>query len=380
MPVLQYLDVVLGVAVVMLILATVVASASQTVMTVWMTRSRYLVDALDALLERSLSEKVRTRFGRLGVGKQVSGLLEKILTDSRVGHKSILWSIARIFNPDMRGLKLAPPEEVRREEFVLLLMEKLAEDKDKDKDKVPTLDFDPAAALERVRELALTEEKNHPDKASSEWRAQAILKLATETSQSWAESQRAAFARFLGPVFESFDNAMDRVADHSALAGRRWSAVVAFVVVFALGVDTFDLVRRLSMDEPSRQQLVELARQASTGDADLNKKAKDIMATGRLSFGGSADSLFNPFTPKEPLDANAGMMEQAWYTADWIRLSMMHWIPYPGVWVTWVLVSLGAPFWLELIRKLLGFRNLIGSKEEQARANRAATAGKPTGS
>jgi len=44
----------------------------------------------------------------------------------------------------------------------------------------------------------------------------------------------------------------------------------------------------------------------------------------------------------------------------------------PGVWTTFILVSLGAPFWQALLDKLLGLRSKITKKTEEERAQRAA--------
>ena len=43
-----------------------------------------------------------------------------------------------------------------------------------------------------------------------------------------------------------------------------------------------------------------------------------------------------------------------------------------GVWTTFILVSLGVPFWRGLLDKLLGLRSKIAAKTENERAQRAA--------
>ena len=43
----------------------------------------------------------------------------------------------------------------------------------------------------------------------------------------------------------------------------------------------------------------------------------------------------------------------------------------PGVFLSWILVSLGAPFWYDLLKKLIGFRSLIAQKDDADRKFRA---------
>lgn len=320
MPVLQYLDVVLGMAVVMLILATAVAAASQTILTSALVRARHMVDGLDGLLERSLGADLSR------------GKLAELLSDPRIGEKSTLFSLVKLVNRRFSQFNLSPPEDLRREEFVLLLLEKL---------EGKALGFDPKTALSAIREHALSIEKQFPGLPAHEWRAKAILKVATESGTGLTEEARKKFAGLVGSIFSAFDNTMDRVADHTAKAGRLWAIAVAFPIVFGLGVDSIDLMKRLSMDGASREMLVEMARRGDL-DAGAKKEAQRVLTTGRL------DILPPDSDPRQPLRR-------------------------PGVWITWVLVSLGAPFWQEMIRKLIGFRTLIGQKEEQARSVREAS-------
>jgi hypothetical protein len=41
-----------------------------------------------------------------------------------------------------------------------------------------------------------------------------------------------------------------------------------------------------------------------------------------------------------------------------------------GVLLTWVLLSLGAPFWYDALKDLLKLRSTVAKKEEQARTDR----------
>ena len=46
------------------------------------------------------------------------------------------------------------------------------------------------------------------------------------------------------------------------------------------------------------------------------------------------------------------------------------WLRFPGVLLSWVLVSLGTPFWFDLLKRLVGFRSLLAKKDEDDRRQR----------
>jgi hypothetical protein len=103
-------------------------------------------------------------------------------------------------------------------------------------------------------------------------------------------------------------------------------------------VDTIELMKRLSTDETTRSVLVEMAQRGDL-DATAKEEAQKALRNGRLD-----------------LQAHQASFAQS--------------LMLPGVWISWILVCLGAPFWQGMIGKISGFRSLISEKEEKARAVR----------
>jgi len=66
------------------------------------------------------------------------------------------------------------------------------------------------------------------------------------------------------------------------------------------------------------------------------------------------------------LDAKAEFSCNSWICIDWALLGRT----WRGVVLTWVLLSLGAPFWYDALKDLLKLRSSMAQKEEQARASR----------
>ena len=59
----------------------------------------------------------------------------------------------------------------------------------------------------------------------------------------------------------------------------------------------------------------------------------------------------------------------SWPERDWDGLTSR----LPGVALSWIFLSLGAPFWYDLVKKALGFRSLLANRDEKDRADRIAT-------
>lgn len=59
----------------------------------------------------------------------------------------------------------------------------------------------------------------------------------------------------------------------------------------------------------------------------------------------------------------------SWLEQDWDGLTSR----LPGVALSWIFLSLGAPFWYDLVKKALGFRSLLANRDEKDRADRTAT-------
>jgi hypothetical protein len=64
--------------------------------------------------------------------------------------------------------------------------------------------------------------------------------------------------------------------------------------------------------------------------------------------------------------------ERAW-TRDWSLMTP----PLLGIALTWILLSLGAPFWYDSLKDLLKLRSSMAQKEEQARVDRQTDTSKP---
>jgi hypothetical protein len=238
---------------------------------------------------------------------------------------------------------------------------------------------DPAATLEDIRGLALKLEQAHPD-----WAAHVRASAATIG---------VAAGRFTATLHASFDNGMQRVRD-LFVARTRWVTVAcALVVTLAVPLDAVKLLRCLWVDPELRQALATQGlktagqEQAPSADswAEFSKKIADLRV-----------AVLAPDATKATLDANLKQLQAA--AADRQRQvdkaeggptaptpgcsaddlltpgQWPHpfWPAVPGLVLTWMLLSLGAPFWFDALKSLAKLRPILAGPEDRERADRAS--------
>jgi len=208
-----------------------------------------------------------------------------------------------------------------------------------------------------------------------------------------------------------FDVLSDRMSERFAFNSRLLTLGCAVVVTFVLQLDALDVLQRMSTNEPLRRRAVAMAESVQgaaleAGEENiferaLTEVAKQTNATFRehpqLASRGqgmawirenppagkdpeqlaalygravsdsarnsTASNLVKAVQLQEQLDA-LGVSLLAW-RKDW------NWNALPGMAMSVVLLSLGAPFWFNLLGQLLSLRSKIMGKEEEERKERS---------
>jgi hypothetical protein len=144
-----------------------------------------------------------------------------------------------------------------------------------------------------------------------------------------------------------FNNSMERVAGWYKRKTQAVILTLAVVVTVALNVDTVLIVKRLSSDAALRQALVAQAEslaksetQTSTGAAAIDASLTRLQATG-IPLGWGEDAL-----PKDKRDI-------VWYLTKLF-----------GLLLTAGAASLGAPFWFDVLNKIITVRSTGKAPEE----------------
>lgn len=219
-----------------------------------------------------------------------------------------------------------------------------------------------------------------------------------------------------------FHSVMDRVSQRFAVHARSWTIIFSVVVAFALQLDAFELYRGLSTDSELR------ARVLASADA-LTRKADEILTVGgsvgsavyvlamkqlieahpvdlkalpepggfstdegaqqwlatQLHTIGSNDvekwsKAYEAQVPQASLRTAAANLDTALkhqlsfqllpdpypvpFYRDWLPTSRPFW----GMLASAALLSLGAPFWFNLLKTMSNLRPIVANKEKQERA------------
>ncbi len=225
-----------------------------------------------------------------------------------------------------------------------------------------------------------------------------------------------------GSIYQWFDSMMDRVSQRFVAHTRIWTVIFSVLVAFALHLDAFNLLTRLSADAELRGRL------AASADT-LIKKADEILVTspnsssavyvvamkqlisdhqkelGRLQDPSGFSTLAggNEWLEKQLTAARIGdakkwlqdyeaLVPQAALRSaaedfhsvlnDKLKFQLLP-DPYPkpfynywtpswmhlwGIVATAVLLSLGAPFWFNMLKTLSNLRPVLANKEEKESA------------
>lgn len=201
---------------------------------------------------------------------------------------------------------------------------------------------DPAATLEQLRLLAVQIEAARPDLASHLWRDFAIL--------------QGARSNFVAKINGWFDQTIDRVSSRFTMGAHSITLVCALVIAFGLQLDTVGIINTLWMNDALREQLVTEA--AAVERANPNGSGEKLAAPEK------SEALYFDHLARYGLITipNPGTWRAELYP-----------IKVPGILLSALLLSLGAPFWYNALKNLLQMRSVMAQKDDVQRLSRQTT-------
>jgi hypothetical protein len=326
-PMLKSIDVLIGLAVIMLALSMAVTMITQFVTTVVNSRGRHLRRGLMDLLVQ--------------IDPALRGTLAARLADGVLSHPLISASGRRLGSV------------IHREELTTLLLALASPDSGLDQDVKQALAAalarngvsDPGATLRNIRASSLQLEAGNPLLAASIRLTIAILQEAR--------------TEYTAKINNWFDQTIDRVAQRFTASTRAITFFAALLVAGVLQVDAVGLVNRLSADDLLRQAFVSQA-------AATHGESAPTRATGSAAPEG-IEREYLAFLAENGIIAIPRSRQQ------WIQ----RWgaINLGGVLVTSLLLSLGAPFWYNALSRLLQLRSVIAAKDDEQRKTRQTSTG-----
>lgn len=349
MGVLHYLDVMIGYALAMAILATLIGTFAGVFLTAFRTHTRHLRSAVATAIQNVQGM----------TPEQGAALAQTLLSDRTVKARApwtslpdpMEWPLVGWLVRFARGFA---PETIHREELALLILRKAAAG------DTTALAMLPGGAsandlLRRVERSILLEEKADPAAPAQVWRMRALAAHVPDLASQ---------------LFTHFDNLMDRMEDNVRSSGKVVSALAAAVFLYFAPVDSLNILNRLSADAELRKELVSAASELTpakpvdTALSEDEKKAARQVALDRARKKIETAGLFGEVHWKR-------LRKPTW--DDWMPLDRKE-LVLPdinlGVLITWAMVSMGAPFWLGALNKLLGLRSLVAQRGDQQRTLR----------
>jgi hypothetical protein len=326
---LKTLDVLIGVTMVVLLFSMAVTVITQALSTMSGRRGKHLRDGLAGLLQQ------------LGIP---AGDYAKQIADSLLKHPLIAEGKNKLGTV------------IHREEFTKLLLD-LASGvgaKKLEGDAEPVLKRaledggikDPEQALKNIRAMGLLLEASNPELSNQARDGLAILHEASSD--------------FVARVNSWFDQTMDRVSQRFTHYTHWITMGVAVVVVVTVQLDTIAIADRLWIDDQFRNTIVKQATDDFSKSTNPNTDNVDPKPYYNLLNKTALITL--------PLDR------------DWL-VRLKDWRRLPGMIVSVLLISLGAPFWYNALKDLLKLRSSLAGKDDAQRAQRqAATASGGTAS
>jgi len=357
---LKSIDILIGLTVVLLALSMAVMVITQCVTTIVNSRGRHLrrglvdlLNQIDPALTPALSEVIATA---ILTHPLVSGSNTPIASSDEIGvvGNAVMWLRRAIGGPRLGNV-------VHREEFTRLLIGAAtgqgpaAPDEAKTALKAALTNNgipNPDETLQNIRALALQFERASPELSTMARQNLAIL--------------HAAQSDLVAKVNGWFDQTMDRTSQRFTASTRAITFAGAFLVAFALQVDTPSLVNRLAADDALRADFV---REAQALQRDQAQRKEEASQSG----GQTQATQPSPTDPDE-----IGRKYRAFLAANGVVSlpTSAGWaqgfrtLNYPGVLLTALLLSLGAPFWYTTLGRLLQLRSVLAANDDAQRTQR----------
>jgi hypothetical protein len=216
---------------------------------------------------------------------------------------------------------------------------------------------DPQATLKNVRAMALQLEASNPE-------------LAADVRQSLALIHEAG-GDYVARVNSWFDQTMDRVSERFTKYTHYVTLGIATVVALAVQLDVIAVVDRLSVDDALRKKIAETAMANEAQSSRKPVPDQPLAATGQPQPAAKdADAVSFTLNSYYNQLSGAGLVTLP-FGYNWG--GEMSWRKVPGMVLAILLISLGAPFWYNILKDLLGLRASLAKKDDVQRLIRQTT-------
>ena len=233
------------------------------------------------------------------------------------------------------------------------------------------LNTDPGAnTMQQIKERIFSDENAIPDLTGK-----GVVMLEDETKlylRSMFINSNNDFEKFKTALEKWFDDTMQRASGWYKRHVQMLLFFIGFAVANGFNVNTIEIGKTLSKDQKAREGIVQMAVAFQHNNNAAFQKSKSDSA-----FAESVkDSL------KSDLGKANSILGLGWSKQSFCICSWQSWKNYfrmlPGFILTALAISLGAPFWFDLLSKLVNLRG-AGDNPDDKKQNSAAQAAKRVG-
>jgi len=314
---LEILDSIIATVAVVLVLSLIVQAIQQIIKQVWSFKARYMERELLAMFQQTALPFIRTTLTEKLLGFSPVSLQ---VSDVRKSNKPVV-DLITILKTKLASIgynDLSLLETMTKEDFDKLLV---SISKELDDQPAATPDENSQALTQRINDLKT-----------------AIVK-ARDDVENWYDLTLKAFQ------------------DHYERRMKMWSYALSLIVVVALNASLFDIYKEFSSDRALRESAIALGTKLTSmpRDSVIIKEAQGKADTAVVQR--SAEEIKKEI--KKNLDDVKAMLDNgSFQVMRWGRPSTFTWPVQVLGWLSMaLLVGLGAPFWYDFFKTIMGIKN-----------------------
>jgi len=304
----SFLDIAIGVAFVFLLLSLIASTLNEIILSFLNMRGKELLCGLKTLLDDD----------------DGTGLVKDLYN-----HGQIFGLFKGDFNPKKTGNL---PSYIPSENFVMALLDVVPEAVSKE----PVVETRTAASLDSLRKAA----QKLAEDAKTEKVGKPLVSMIDVAGDDIGKLKKS--------LENWFNSAMDRVSGWYKYRTQWMLFGIGLVLAATLNADTIRIVKQLSRDPTLRQSIVAAAQSAKPSDNKGGESIKDQIQQAQTEIS-NIQSIGIPL-------GWAGTPRPSSY-GEWLQVS--------GGWLlTAIAISLGAPFWFDMLNKIIVVRSTVKPREK----------------
>lgn len=344
----------------------------------------------------------------------VTALTQVIVAGFNLRGRNLVWGLERLFT------SLRAPQAVARQLARSVACHELLTNSDR-----PPWCYAKVVRVEELKAVLCTLARERGDaqelNPAAKWLREEVLNRPLPQARSGGSLRNEVLRALhdyqdrLEGVARWFDVLSDRMSERFAFNSRLCSVACAVAVTLVLQLDALDVLQRMASNEPLRRQAVAVAEKAQA--AQLGLEGGNIFEEAFTAATADCNATFPAHQPffsrgqgeawitthvppgmdgqvlaeryrqavnnaaRSSMERNVVKAAELLDQLDALGVNLMAWRKKPWDWraipgmaMSVVLLSLGAPFWYNLLGQLLSLRSKIMGKEEEERKGRAGAA------